>query len=482
MTATDPRGPAHGPLPRFATDARAIWRLGAPLLVNNLSVAGMSFADTVMAGRLGREALAAVAVGSAYYNLFLMFGLGILMALSPLSAHAYGAGDSPRVGAYARQALWLVLGVGALVVAGMSAVRPLLEAIGTDPVIVPTATGYVLAVACGLPAMFGFLALRFVSEGVGHTRPIMYIAVLGLVVNVFGNWVFMYGRLGAPALGAVGTGVSTAITMWTMFLAMLLYVRRHRVYRPFRLFARFEGPDPTRLREMLGLGLPICGSVMSEGALFVAAGLIMGTLGAVTAAAHQIALNYASFMFMVPLALHSATTIHVGHLAGAGDPRAARSAGYTGVVICGALMVVSAIVIVFANRAIASLYTEDAEVLALAGTLLLFAAVFQVSDGVQIGAAGALRGFKDAKVPMALNFTSYWLFGFPLAFGLGVAWGGGPYYVWLGLIAGLTACAVALTLRFRFVSARAVAASTAGGATNRAAAATSAVPEPSATL
>ncbi|MCZ8130051.1 MAG: MATE family efflux transporter [Steroidobacteraceae bacterium] len=480
MTATDSRGLAHGPLPRFAADARAIWRLGLPLLVNNLSVAGMSFAGTVMAGQLGREALAAVAVGSAYYHLFMMFGLGILMALSPLCAHAYGAGDSPRVGAYARQAVWLVLGIGAIGVAGMSAVRPLLEAIGTDPAIVPTATGYVLAVACGLPAMFGFLALRSMSEGVGHTRPIMYIAVLGLVVNVFGNWVFMYGKLGAPALGAVGTGASTALTMWTMFLTMLLYVRRHRVYRPFALFARFEWPDRRRLREMLGLGLPICGSVMSESGLFVAAALIMGALGAVNAAAHQIALNYASFMFMVPLALHSATTIHVGHLAGAGNPGAARAAGLTGIAICAGLMVVSAIVIVFANRAIADIYTDDAQVLALAATLLLYAAVFQVSDGVQIGAAGALRGFKDAKVPMLLNFTSYWLIGFPLAYGLGVAWGGGPHYVWLGLIAGLTVCAIALTLRFRFVSARAIAVKTA--ATTRAPVATNAAAESPASL
>jgi len=359
-----------------------------------------------------------------------------------------------------------------VVVAGMSCAGPVLHRIGTDPVIVPDTTGYVLAVACGMPAMLGFLALRYLSEGVGHTRPIMYIALAALPLNVFGNWVFMYGKLGMPALGAVGTGVSTAIVMWAMFLAMLAYVRRHRVYRPFAIFTGFERPDRRRLREMLALGLPICGSVMSEGALFVAAGLIMSTLGAVQVAAHQIAINYASFMFMVPLALHSATTIHVGHRAGAGDPRAARAAGYAGIVLCGLLMLVSAVVIAFANRAIAGIYTEDSTVLALAATLLLLAGVFQVSDGLQIGAAGALRGFKDAKVPMWLNFTSYWLVGFPLAFGLGVVWGGGPVYVWIGLIAGLTACAAALNLRYRHVAARAVAVGAARRATNGAVSAT----------
>lgn len=441
---------------RARADARAILRLGAPLLVNNLSVAGMTFADTVMAGHLGATALGSVAVGFSYWNLFLMIGLGTLMALSPLVAHAYGAADEPRVGVYARQAAWLVLGLAALLLAGLACARPALHAIGTDPAIMEDAVGYVYAIACGMPGMLGFLALRYVSEGIGHMRPIMYIAVLGLVANCIGNWIFMYGKFGMPALGAVGTGVASAIVMWLMFFTMLWYVRRHRVYRPFAIFARFERPDPRRLREILALGLPICGSVLSEGGLFVAAGLIMGTLGATIVAAHQIALNYAAFMFMAPLAFHSATTVHVGHAVGRGDVRAARFAGFVGIALCGALMIVSALVILLANESIARLYTRDAAVLQLASGLLLMAAIFQVSDGLQIGAAGALRGFKDARVPMVLNLVSYWVVGFPLAFGLGVAMGGGPVYVWVGLIAGLTACAIALNLRYRVVSSAAV--------------------------
>lgn len=441
---------------RVAKDARSILVLGAPLLVNNLSVAGMSFADTVMAGQLGAVALGSVAIGFSYWNLFLMIGLGTLMALSPLVAHAYGAADELRVGTYARQAAWLALALAVLLVAGLACVGPVLRAIGTDATALPDAIGYVHAIAFGMPAMLGFLALRYVSEGIGHMRPIMYIAVLGLVANVAGNWVFMYGKLGMPALGAVGTGVSSALVMWLMFFTMLAYVRRHRVYRAFAIFERFERPDPRRLREMLALGLPICGSVLSEGGLFVAAALIMGTLGATIVAAHQIALNYASFMFMAPLAFHSATTVHVGHAVGRGDVRGARFAGFVGIGLCGALMLVSALVIVVANEGIASLYTRDAAVLQIAAGLLLLAAVFQVSDGLQIGAAGALRGFKDARVPMLLNFVSYWIVGFPLAFGLGVVLGGGPAYVWVGLIAGLTACAIALNVRYRVVSRDAV--------------------------
>ena len=187
-------------------DARAIVRLGAPLVIGNLAIAGMSLADALMAGQLGPRSLAAVAVGSSYYSVFMVLGMGLMMALSPLVAHAYGAGDDRRVGDYARQGAWIASVLAALLILCLGGVEPLLVAIGTDPVIVPDAVGYVHAMAAGMPALLGFLTLRFVSEGLGRTRPIMAIALLGLSVNVIGNWVFMYGRLGAPALGAVGTG------------------------------------------------------------------------------------------------------------------------------------------------------------------------------------------------------------------------------------------------------------------------------------
>jgi multidrug resistance protein, MATE family len=438
---------------RFGRDARAILRLGLPLLVNNLSVAGMGFADTVMGGRLGSGALAAIAVGVSYYGVFMILAIGFMMALSPLAAHAYGRGDYLRVGEYLRQGGWLGGALATLLVLGLAAARPALALIGTDPAILADAVGYVHAMAFGIPALVGFQALRFASEGVGRTKPMMYIAVLGLATNVCGNWVFMYGKLGMPALGAVGTGVATAIVSWVMFIAMLAHAARHRAYRPYRLFARFEPPQPQRLAEILALSLPISGSLVAEGGLFSAAGLMIGTLGATMVAAHQIALNYASFMFMAPLALHSATTIHVGHALGRGDRPAGRFAGFVGIALCGALMLLSAVLIAVGNGPIAQLYTRDPAVTKLAASLLLLAGAFQVSDGLQVGAAGALRGFKDARVPLLICIGSYWLVGFPLAFGLGVVRGGGPAGVWYGLIAGLSVCALALNLRFLTLSA-----------------------------
>jgi multidrug resistance protein, MATE family len=433
---------------RIRADVLAIARLGGPLLANNLSVCGMTFADTVMAGRLGARDLAGLAVGVSYFNLFFLFGLGMFMAVSPAVAHAYGADDIPRVARYMRQSLWLALILSIVHVAGLWQAEPALRIVGIAPEIMPIAVGYVHAISWGMPGLLGFYALRFTSEGLGYTKPIMYIGFCGLALNIFGNWVFMYGKLGMPELGAVGCGVATAISMWSMFGIMLLYFLKHRVYRRCQFFARFELPDVRVSGELLRLGIPIAGSVLAEGGLFVAAALLMGVMGAVTAGAHQIALNYAALMFMVPLAASSATTIHAGHLLGRGEVAAARHAGFVGIGVCAGIMLVSACAILLLNDQIAAMYTRDAEVRDLAATLLLVAALFQVSDGVQVGAAGALRGFKDTAVPMTICVFSYWAIGFCLAYVLGIQQGRGPIYVWLGLTAGLTVSAILLTTRY----------------------------------
>ena len=270
---------------RTLLDARAILRLGLPLLVGNLSVAGMMLADTLMSGRLGAGALAAVAVGASYYSVFMILGLGAMTALSPLVAHAYGAGRNELVGTYAGQGAWIGAVLAVLLIAGLAAVRPVLAWVGTDAAVVPQAVGYVYAVAAGVPGMIGYHALRAISEGLGRTRPVMVIGLLGLSTNVLGNWLFMYGKCGLPALGAVGTGVATAIVQWVMCAAMLLHVARHAAYRPYGILRPPGRPQRDRLLEILRLGLPIGGSMIAENALFSAAALMVSTLGATVALA-----------------------------------------------------------------------------------------------------------------------------------------------------------------------------------------------------
>ncbi|HEY0681122.1 MAG TPA: MATE family efflux transporter [Steroidobacter sp.] len=433
---------------RLVVDARAIVALGGPLLGNNLSITGMAFADTVMAGQLGAVDLAGLAVGAASFNLFMYTGFGLLMATSPSVAHAFGAKDSVKVTTYARQSWWLVLVLSMLLFIGMRQADWFLPALGIADEVLPVAIGYIHAMSWGMPGLLAFFSLRYTSEGLGRTKPIMFTGFLGLTANIIGNWIFMYGKFGAPALGAVGCGVATAISMWLMFFAMFLHVRMHRAYRPFNFFARIDPPNWPVLGELARVGAPIAGSILAEGGLFVGAALMMGGMGAVTAAGHQIALNYAAFMFMVPLAISSATTIHVGHTLGRGDLQGARNAGLLGIAMCAVVMTISAIVILFLNDHIAAMYTRDLPVRELAASLLLMAALFQFSDGVQVGAAGALRGFKDTTIPMMMCVFSYWVVGFTFAYYYGVYRGEGPVLVWVGLNVGLTVSAVLLVARY----------------------------------
>ena len=443
---------------RSLVEAAGILRLAGPLVANNLALAGMSFADTVMAGRLGTVDLAAVAVGGSAWMVVFLFGLGMLMAVSPVVAHTYGAGRWEDAGSVLRQALWLSQALAVLAFLVLLGAGPLLAAIGVDPGVVPLTSGYLFAISFGLPGVFAFLAMRFMSEGVGWTRPIMFAAAVGLVVNVFGNWVLMYGNLGFPRLGAVGCGIASAIAMWSMFATMLIYMLRSRRYDAFALWTRFERPRWPVQREVLGLGFPIAASVEAEAGLFAGAALIMATLGATQVAGHQIAINYAGTMFMVPLAFHSATTIRVGQALGRGETRQARRAGWTGIALCGLFMLASAFVLFLFRDRIAAFYTNDPELLPLATALLTMAMVFQVSDGLQVGAAGALRGFKDTRVPMLMNVGSYWLLAFPMAWYAGVHAGLGPIAVWVALIVGLTVTALLLNTRFMLLSNRRVAA------------------------
>ncbi|MET0291641.1 MAG: MATE family efflux transporter [Steroidobacteraceae bacterium] len=427
--------------------ARSIAVLATPLLVNNLGVGGMLSADTIMAGRLGPDALAAVAVGANYIGIFHFAAIGTLMALSPLVAHAFGAQRHHEIGGYMRQGLWLAALLSVVLVLGLLAARPVLLFIQVPPATADLASRYVAAFALGVPALCGFYALRFGSEGIGWTRPVMYTAVVGLVTNVALNWVLMYGHFGMPALGAVGTGYATAITWWVLFAILWVYVKRHRVYAPFAPLQQREALHPTRFREIAKLGAPIAGSLVLEGGMFNAAALLLASLGAAVIAAHAIAINYAALMFMIPLSLNSATTIHVGHCLGAGDARGARRAAFTGIGMGVCVMAISALVMVVAREQIAALYTGDQAVIELAAMLLLYAAVFQIADGVQVCTAGALRGYKDTRIPMIVNLLAYWGIGFPLAWWFGVHLARGAPGVWIGLIAGLFVASVLLVWR-----------------------------------
>ncbi len=442
---------------RTRKEAGALSRLAGPLIVNNLSIAGMSFADAVMSGRLGADSLAAVAVGASVWFLTFTLMLGILMAISPIAARHFGAGRFDLIGRYTRQGIYLAIAYGLLVAwFGRVLAGPLLEAIGIDPEFRGMTADYVAAITLGAPGMFIFLALRFTTEGVGRTAPIMYTSIFALVCNVFLNWVLMFGKLGAPALGVVGCGLASAISMWLIAAALAWHMLGTKHYRQFGIFSKLAPPRPEVLWEIVTLGVPIALTITAEAGLFNAVSLLMGTRGTNITAAHQIAINFAATMFMIPLAMSSAITIRVGHLLGAGDLRNARFSGGLGIAICAGFMFCSAVFMLIFREAVVTLYTDDAIVRSIAISLLLMAAIFQVADGVQIGAAGALRGYKDTRVPMMINIVSYWVIAFPLAFLAAVTFVMPPNYIWAGFVVGLTIAAVLLTWRYGRLSGHAL--------------------------
>ncbi|MEX2496518.1 MAG: MATE family efflux transporter [Woeseia sp.] len=438
-------------------EIRALLRLAGPLIVNSLSIAGMQFADAVMAGRLGASALAAVAVGASVWFLGFALCLGLMMALSPIAARFYGSGELGLIGRYTRQGLILGVGLGlAILVLARWWVDPVLTFLGIDDEFRDTTVGYVHAIVLGAPAICAFLALRFTTEGIGYTRPIMYSSLFALACNVFLNYVFIYGNFGAPAMGAVGAGVASAITMWLLVLLLGSYMVLHPRYAPLQIFKRLPPLRLPVMKEILLLGVPIAVTITAEAGLFSAVSILVGTLGAEVTAAHQIAINFASTMFMVPLALSAATTVRIGHALGAGNPAAARFSGVTGISVCAGFMALSAGFLLLFRDAVVSLYTTDPAVKTIALGLLVIAAVFQIADGVQIGAAGALRGYKDTRVPMLINTFSYWVLAFPLAYLAAVTFRAPPAYIWGGFVLGLSVAAVLLSLRYRKVSNRAM--------------------------
>ncbi len=428
-------------------------RLGGPLIVNNLAVAGMHFADAVMAGSLGARELAAVAVGGSFWFLGFTLCLGILMAVSPIVSRHFGAGDYNLIGRYTRQGIYLAVLMGvALLLIGRFAAAPLLARFGIDPEFRELTVGYVGAIMYGAPGIFIFLALRFTMEGIGRTRPIMFTSMFSLSCNVFLNYVLMFGHFGAPALGVEGCGYASAITMWLVMLALAGHIILSRHYRKFHIFSRFGSLRLSAFKEIIYLGVPIAITITAEAGLFSAVSILIGTRGTEITAAHQIAINFSSTTFMVPLALSGATTVLVGQLIGAGKHREARICGSTGILLCAGFMTMSAAFLLVFRDAVVGLYSSDATVAGIAISLLLMAAIFQIADGVQIGAAGALRGYKDTGFPMVINIVAFWVLAFPLAYLAAITYQAPPNYIWAGFVVGLGSAAMLLTWRFRRLS------------------------------
>lgn len=434
---------------RLASECGATLRLAIPLVLGQLAAVAMNVVDTVLAGRHGALTLAGVAVGSAMWTLVILVLIGVLMAVPPSVSQLNGAGRRAEIGPLFRQAVWLSLALGVGLLVATSAGAPLLALLGIAEDVRPGAMAFLRAIAWGAPALALVLCFRYTSEGLGLTRPTMVFGIATLLALIpLGYWL-MNGGFGLPGHGAAGLGAATAIVLWGQALAFGLWLHVGPGYRDLRLFGRFERPDLHLLGQLLRLGLPLGVSVLMEGTLFVASALLIGSMGATAVAAHQVAINCASVLFMVPMGVAMATTVRVGFAAGADDHDGVRRACAAGFAIVAVTQLLSASLLLLAPVPIARLYTSEAAVLAAVPPLLMLAAVFQVSDGMQVAAAGALRGLKDTRLPMLITAFAYWGVGMPLGALLAFRAGHGAAGMWVGLVLGLTVAAVLLVLRLR---------------------------------
>ncbi|MCK2083470.1 MULTISPECIES: MATE family efflux transporter [Aeromonas] len=443
---------------RYWTEAKQLVRLASPILVAQVAQIAMNFVDTVMAGQVSAVDLAAVSVASSFWLPIILLVQGIIMALTPIVSQLNGARKRDEIRPAVHQGFWLALMVTPIAMLALYFSPLALQFMDVDPVMAEKTAGYLHAILWGLPAFVLFQVLRNFSEGLSHTMPTMVIGFVGLAVNIPANYIFIHGHFGMPKLGGVGCGVATAIVLWAMLLAMIAYVKLSPHFKKINLFAQLARPNGSRIWRLFRLGFPIAMAIFCEVTLFTVVALMLAPFGAETVASHQIALNFSSLVFMLPLSIGVGVTIRVGHSIGEGQPDQARIAARTGLMLGMGVAAATAALTVLLREPIAGIYTDDLQVITLAATLLFFAAIYQISDSVQVVAAAALRGYKDTQAIFYITIVAYWGMGLPTGMILGLTdWvvpRMGPQGFWVGFIVGLTGAALMLGARLRLIYGR----------------------------
>ena len=454
---TGRRVAGHG-LDAWFDEARELLKLATPLVLTQLSQMAIMTTDVIMLGRLGKESLAAAALGNTIFFFTWLVGAGPTAAVAPTIAHILGANPRDRAGVRnaVRMGFWAMLIISVPLIALLLFTRPILLLLGQSDELATGAGRFTAALCWGLPFTLGYQVLRNFSTALSRPRASLYVMAAGILFNAAGDYGLIFGHFGLPRLELVGAGISSACSYAFSFFAMAAVVSTMPALKKFRVFRRFHRPHWKQLAELYRLGMPIGLTMMFEAMLFNTATLIMGTFGTASVAAHQIALNVSSITFMVPLGVGMAATVRVGLAAGAGDDEALRRAGYTAFLMGAAFMTVAALAFWIIPGTIAGAYlvhtAANADVIALAVVLLRVAGAFEIFDGIQVVGAMSLRGLKDAHMPMWIAGLSYWLVGFPVCLWLAFGWHLKGLGIWIGLATGLFAAAVLMCGRFWYLS------------------------------
>ena len=463
MTSLDrlEQAPAATAAPRhhLTIELTETLKLAVPIALTQLGQIAMMTTDLALIGRLGDEAVAAAALAHTVFFISFTFGMGLMSAVAPLAAQAFGARNPRMVRRALRVGLWAALLLSLPMMLFPLFGEQILLQLGQAPATARHAQQYLFGLAWGLTPALWFLAIRSFMGAVNRPEPGMWITVAAIPANAVLVYLLIHGAWGLPRLGLFGAGLATTIVNIGMFLAGLWFAHGRRPFRKYHVLGRIWRVDWVLMWKLIVIGTPISMSFMLEYGLFAAAALLMGLISTTALAAHQIALQIAAILFMVPFGIGMAATVRVGHAVGRGDAAAVKRAGVMATGLGIVFMTAMTLAVILARFAIARFFFGEAAesggaVIDLTATLLMVGATFFVADGIQTVAAGALRGMNDTRIPLLFAAISYWLIGFAAAYGLAFHTGFGAIGVWIGLSCGTAIYAVLLILRFRLLANR----------------------------
>lgn len=439
-------------LKRYKQDFRLNWKLALPIMAGQLGQMTVYLADNIMVGKLGALSLAAVSLAVAIIAVPSVIGMGIAFALPPLVSEADGAGEKKKISQYFKHSLIVNLGIGILSCSTILLCLPLFAHLGQDPRVVEIASGYMIYSAYSLIPFMLFLAFRSYSEGMSETLPPMIAMISGNIINIGLNYVLIYGKFGFQAYGVDGAGIASLISRISMLIILILILTKWKNLWKYIKQCDFLTYQKSKFSKIFDLGIPTSMQMFFEISAFSGAALIMGKVNSNAQAAHQIAINISSITFMICTGLAIASTIRVGNQLGKKNYHALRDAGISSFIQVTLIMAIFSLLFVMLRHHMPLIYINDPVVIEIASTLLIFAAIFQIPDGIQVTALAALRGIQDVKMPTFITFFSYYIFGIPISYLAALHWGMGATGVWLGLLIGLFISATLLTIRFEKLS------------------------------
>ncbi len=433
----------------FRNEIRPMLRLAAPLALAELGWMAMGFVDTIMAGRLGAAAMGAGTLGAMLFFPIAICGTGMLLGMDTVVSQAFGARDHAACRRALINGLWIALAISPIVAVLLALMIPLLRNAGTNPNVMQLLAPFLRALLWGLPPLMFYTAFRRYLQAMNIVRAITFAVVSANLVNFAGNWLLMYGNWGAPRMGLEGAGISTSLSRVYIGVVLLIAVLRHEARNGNALFRMTWRPDFPAVRRLLFLGFPSAMQILFEGAVFAVVTVLAARLDEVSLAAHGIAVNVISITFMVPLGISSAAAVRVGQAVGRKDPRGVATAGWTALLLGGIFMGGAGLALTFAPGWIARLYTPESAVIATGVTLLRIAALFEIFDGFQVVATGALRGLGDTRTPAYAHLIGYWIFGMPIAWLLCFRYAWGVAGIWAGLTTALILIGIILVIAWQ---------------------------------